>query len=204
MSTTLQIAYATLALEYVQTREQWLERAAAMILNSLIPQLAGHRWRVSCGWPHKAAVAHTARRVGECWYPEHSTDHTSHNLFISPAVQNPVEVLETLAHELIHVAVGPNVGHKGAFVKIAKSIGFKAPWTTTPATPELIERLNGLLVNLGPYPHAAIDKGCRKKQGTRLLKVICGACGYTIRTTQQWIDIGLPTCACGAEMEIAN
>jgi hypothetical protein len=205
MNATPQIAYRTLAPEYKQTREQqWLERAAAMIRDSLIPQLAGYRCRVSCGWPHKAAVARTARRVAECWYPEHSTDRQSHNLFISPALQDPIEVLETLAHELIHVAAGPNVGHKGAFVKIAKSIGFKAPWTTTPATSELMERLNGLLLNLGPYPHAGIDKRGRKKQGTRLLKVICGACGYTIRTTQQWIDTGLPTCVCGSEMKVAN
>ncbi len=163
MKTTLQIEYRTRALEYVQTREQWLERAAAMIRESLIPQLQGHRCRVSCGWPHKATVARTARRVGECWYPEHSDDRTSHNLFISPALQDPVEVLDTLAHELIHVATGPNVGHKGQFVKIAKAIGFKAPWTSTPATPRLIERLNGLLVNLGPYTHAAIDRRGRKK-----------------------------------------
>lgn len=171
---------------------------------NLIPQLQGHRCRVSCGWPHKAAVARTARRVGECWYPAQSTDRTSHNLFISPALQNPLEVLETLAHELIHVAAGSNAGHKGAFVRIAKAIGFKAPWTSTPASPELMERLNGLIVNLGPYPHAAIDKRGRKKQGTRLLKVVCRECGYTIRTTQQWIDTGLPTCVCGTEMELAN
>ncbi len=186
------------------TRCSWWRRSSTLIRESLIRQLDGRRCRVSCDWPHKAAVARTARRVGECWYPEHSTDHASHNLFISPVLQNPVEVLETLAHELIHVAAGPNVGHKGAFVRIAKSIGFKAPWTSTPATPALIERLNGLLVNLGPYPHAAIDKSRRKKQGTRLLKVVCGDCGYTIRTTRQWIDTGLPTCACGSEMEVAN
>jgi hypothetical protein len=204
MNTTRQIGYRTLAIEYVQTREQWLERASALIRERLIPQLQGHRCRLSCGWPHKAAVARTARRVGECWYPEHSTDHTSHNLFISSALENPIEVLETLAHELIHVAAGPNVGHKGAFVKIAKSIGFKAPWTSTPATPELIGRLNGLLVNLGPYPHAAIDKSGRKKQSTRMLKVVCPECGYTVRTTQQWIDTGLPTCVCGTEMEVTN
>lgn len=123
----------------MQTREQWLERATALMRESLIPQLQGRRYRVSCGWPHKEAVARTARRVGECWFPEHATDHTSHNLFISPALQNPIEVVETLAHELIHVAAGPNVGHKSALVKIAKFIGFKAPWTTTPTTP-------------GPYP----------------------------------------------------
>ena len=165
MSTTLEITYQTLALEYVQTREQWLERAAVTIRESLIPQLAGHRLRVSCGWPHKAAVARTARRVGECWYPEHSADRQSHNLFISPALQDPIEVLETLAHELIHVAAGPNVGHKGAFVRIAKSIGFKAPWTTTPASPELTARLNGLLVNLGALSACGNRQAWPKKAG---------------------------------------
>jgi hypothetical protein len=60
MNTTLQIEYRTLAVEYVQTREQWLERAAAKMRESLIPQLNGRRCRVSCGWPHKAAVARTA------------------------------------------------------------------------------------------------------------------------------------------------
>ena len=201
---TLRIEYQTAAIEYRQTREQWLERAIAMMRDILIPQLQGHRYRVSCGWPHKAAVARTARKLGECCYPEHSTDHTSHNLFISPALQDPIEVLQTLAHELIHVAAGPNVGHKGQFVKIAKAIGFKAPWTRTPASLQLFERLNGLLVNLGPYPHAAIDKSGRKKQGTRMLKVICPECGYTFRATQQWIDTGLPTCVCGTQMELAH
>jgi hypothetical protein len=204
MNTTLQIGYRTLALEYVQTREQWLERVAAIMRESLIPQLEGRRYWVSCDWPSQPAVGRTARRIGECRYPEHSIDRRSYNVFISPALQDPVEVLQTLVHELIHVAAGPNAGHKGAFVKIAKAIGFKAPWTNTPATPVLIERLNGLMMNLGAYPHAAIDKRGCKKQGTRLLKVICGACGYTIRTTQQWIDTGLSTCSCGSEMELAN
>lgn len=43
-----------------------------------------------------------------------------------------------------------------------------------------------------------------KKQSTRMLKVICPGCGYTVRTTQKWIDIGLPTCPCGEEMEVAQ
>jgi hypothetical protein len=115
-------------------------------------------------------------------------------------LQRTCPSLSTLAH----VAAEPNAGHKGAFVKIVKAIGFKAPWTSTPATPELIGRLNGLIVNLGPYPHAAIDKSGRKKQGTRMLKVVCPECGYTVRTTQQWIDTGLPTCVCGTETEFAT
>lgn len=43
----------------------------------------------------------------------------------------------------------------------------------------------------------------RQTAGTRLLKCECPACGYVIRTTQKWLDTGLPTCACGTEMEAA-
>ncbi|MGA4950461.1 hypothetical protein [Streptomyces lydicamycinicus] len=46
-----------------------------------------------------------------------------------------------------------------------------------------------------------------KKQGTRMLKVICSEdceCdGYTVRTTQKWIEIGLPSCPFGREMTVA-
>ena len=39
-----------------------------------------------------------------------------------------------------------------------------------------------------------------KKQGTRLKKVECISCGYVVRITQKWIDIGLPVCVCGMPM----
>lgn len=41
------------------------------------------------------------------------------------------------------------------------------------------------------------------KAGTRLLKCQCPSCEYTVRITQKWIDVGLPTCPCGEEMECA-
>ena len=66
----LQITYQTRALEYSQTREQWLERAAALMRDSLILQLGDRPYRISCGWPAQAAMARTKRRIGECWYPD--------------------------------------------------------------------------------------------------------------------------------------
>lgn len=33
-----------------------------------------------------------------------------------------------------------------------------------------------------------------KKQTTRLLKVECGQCGYTVRLTRKWLDVGPPGC----------
>lgn len=41
------------------------------------------------------------------------------------------------------------------------------------------------------------------KAGTRLLKCQCPKCEYTVRVTQKWIDVGLPVCPCGEEMEAA-
>lgn len=149
-----------------------------------------------------AVVARTARCIGQCWCPERSTAHRRHNVFILPALEDPNEVFRPLAHELSHVSAGPNIGHKEQFVKIAKLISFKAPWTSP--GPALIARLNDLLVNLDPYPHVAIDKRGRKKQDTRLLKVICGACRYTVRVTQQWIGTRLPSCPYGTQMKLGS
>jgi hypothetical protein len=44
------------------------------------------------------------------------------------------------------------------------------------------------------------DRQARAEEaGARLLKVVCGAYGHTVRFTQQWIDTGLPSCPCGME-----
>ena len=63
-----------------------------------------------------------------------------------------------------------------------------------------------ILELLGPYPHAELNPGKRicapdespdgfKPQGTRLLKVMCPQCGYTVRVTQKWlVDVGPPLC----------
>jgi hypothetical protein len=56
------------------------------------------------------------------------------------------------------------------------------------------------------FPHAALRSGlngAHKPQGTRMLKVQCGSCGYTVRTTAKWIEVGLPLCPCGCGMEVA-
>lgn len=39
--------------------------------------------------------------------------------------------------------------------------------------------------------------------GSRLLKLECPNCGYVVRTTQKWLDTGLPSCHCGHDMEPA-
>ncbi len=49
------------------------------------------------------------------------------------------------------------------------------------------------------YPHRTLDVTVNaRKQSTRLLRIVCPACGYTARTTRHWLDRGLPTCPCGS------
>ncbi len=184
------------------TREEWLnlcvDRLRPMFEDSgaKIPE----KVRVSCGWPSVRALATGNRRVGECWSPIASADQTS-EIFISPALSEGGKVAGVLVHELVHAAVGNDAGHRAPFSRLAKKLGLQGPWTATTPSEELSEKLTAMMPE--PYPHAVLNRSARKKDGTRMLKVICPDCGYTVRTTQKWLDAGLPRCPCGTEMEEA-
>lgn len=189
------------------TREEWLNKLAGLMAPWFVD--VGHplpaKYRISCGWPSRRALASSkGRSIGQCWSPEASKDATT-EMFVSPCLDDAVEVGAVLVHELVHAAVGTQAGHKGAFRAVALQIGLEGKMTATHAGKELTERLNALVTKVGAYPHAELDqsKSPIKKQGTRLVKIVCPACGYTCRTTHKWIDLGLPTCCCGEQMEQA-
>jgi len=184
------------------TREEWLVACAAAVRPLFDEQGAPDypKFRVSCGFPKGGR-----RAIGEAWTPDSSGDGTA-ELFVSPELETLVEagsagVVDVLVHELIHAVVGNEHGHKGPFRKLAKGIGLEGKMTATVAGNELADKLLHLIAPLGPYPHAQLSRLQITKQGTRMLKVVCPDCDYTLRTTQKWIDVGLPTCCCGAEME---
>lgn len=183
------------------TREQWLNRALALIAAYLqdkaqatVPALT----RVSCGL---AGGRIGSKRIGECWNPLASTDSAT-EIFISPVLDDVAGkqgVLATLVHEAIHAAVGVEHGHKKPFSSAAKAAGLEGKMTATEAGAELLLKIMDWSQYLGAYPHAHMNPAGRKKQGTRLVKVSCKACGYTLRTTQKWLDTGLPMCHCNGE-----
>jgi hypothetical protein len=52
-----------------------------------------------------------------------------------------------------------------------------------------------ILEAVGPHPRAELSKKTRTKQGTRLLKLQCPTCPYTVRITRKWLDeVGAPAC----------
>lgn len=172
-------------------RESWLD-AATSLLRPLF-KAAGiypHPLRVSCGWPGGG----TRSRIGECWSQTCSAKGAT-EIFISPVVAKPVDVLDILVHELVHAIVGVEHGHKGPFRKLAIAVGLTGKMTATVASPELKKQLKSIAKKLGPYPHSELSRSDRKKQTTRMIKCECGKCGYVCRTTRTWLDLlGPPIC----------
>lgn len=193
------------------TRESWLHDAGEAILSSIIlpaikdgPKLlkAQPRWQVACGWPSARAVSHTRKRIGECWDSNACSDGATNHIFISPALDQPLEVLETLAHELIHMIVGGACKHKGLFRTVAKRIGLEGPMTATHAGDALRSQLEEIGLGLGAYPHASLNyTKHHKPQSTRLIKVeALTCCGYVARVTRSWLNTGLLMCPHGKKL----
>jgi hypothetical protein len=186
-------------------RETWLEKMTG-ILRPMFKEVGytvPRKVKTSCGWTSKGAKQSAKNtRVGECWSEECSTGG-NHEIFISPAINDTIEVSATLVHELIHATIGVKNKHNKVFSTAARRLGLTGKMTATIPSPELSERLNALSAVIGPYPHdilAPMTTG-KKTQGTRLIKITCPQCGYTARTTASWIEQGLPTCPCGETME---
>lgn len=193
-----------------QTREEWLTegiKALAPIFSQVGETLP--TVKVSVGWPGGRGKKNSV--IGQCWSPSVAKDEVSH-IFISPVLDDASRVLDVLAHELVHAinfAEGDACGHKGRFAKIAKAIGLEGKMTATVAGEGLKDCLDKIAEDLGEFPHGALttaDGGADgpKKQGTRMLKVVCaeteGEEGYTVRTTRKWLDAyGTPSCPCHGE-----
>lgn len=193
-------------------REQWLTQAAEKHIKPHFRD-AGFGWpesyRVSIGFPKGRGRG--ARAIGQCWSPHMSADKTP-EMFISPQLE-PARALDVLIHELVHAVVGLAAGHTGPFRVMAKAVGLEGKMTATVAGPELTKTIQGWIEKLPAFPGAVLDplkpgdagkpSAKEKGPGSRLIKCACPDCGYTIRTTAKWIEVGLPICPCGTELEVA-
>jgi len=154
------------------------------------------RLRISVGWPRGRRGGIGSHACGECWPADLSADGTN-EIFISPELDDPLEVLALLAHHLIHACLADGTGHGTAFTRVSHALGLEGPSHATCAGDYFRSCAEGMLDRLGDYPHAALNDSARVKQTTRLLKCYCRSCGYTARITNKWVMQGLPQCPCG-------
>src|SRR5688572_13196200 len=108
-----------------ETREAWLNAAAHIIANEFdFTEHFGDEGQkhldnllVSTGFPSKMGLT---KRIGECWRAEASGDKAQHHIFINPRLEDPIEVVATLAHEMVHAADNGENGHKGPFTRMVR------------------------------------------------------------------------------------
>jgi hypothetical protein len=156
------------------SREHWLQEAAAFLLDHMVEcGLARVEVRVSCGWPSRGGVGNKKLVIGQCFDPTICKDGKP-QIFISPRLDENIEVLGTLLHELVHASVGCKAGHGALFSQAARKVGLAGPPTATVAGKELVPLLLAYVERAGLYPHAAIRPVVKeKKAGSRLRLYQC-------------------------------
>ena len=178
-------------------REIWLEEVASR-LNTVF-ELAGtkipNNIRYSCGFPSSRPNL----AIGQCWDAGLSQGG-NFEIFVSPYKSDSINVASILVHELIHAAVGTDKGHRKEFRRLAHAVGLEGRMTSTVPGTNLTKLLAEIMNEVGPYPHASLKKDETMK-GSRLIKVMCPKCKYTVRVTKKWLSMGYPKCPDGELMK---
>ncbi len=174
------------------TRESWLLAAVDLLRpvflakNHTIPSDV----MVSCGFASTGTRSH---HVGQCW-SKRSSANDQNQIFISPALHEPVEVLDTLVHELVHAVDDCQHKHGKEFKKIALSLGMKGPMRSADAGPELKETLKQLAQQLGAYPHGKLQVTHHKAVSRARARAKCPECGFQVPMYRKFLAYGPPLC----------
>ena len=172
-------------------RETWLQQAVSILepifseVGYGIPPL-----KVSCGF---AASSSPRTTLGQCWPRERSGDMVN-EIFISPKIEDPVDVLDTLVHEICHAIDDCQSGHGADFQGIAQVVGLEGPARMAHAGEALKVRLMTLSNKLGPYPHRALNFPPPRPSNASRNKAKCPQCGYEVTLLKKWADYGAPIC----------
>ena len=163
----------TMASEY-KTREQWLI-AGAELMSSWFSEVDApepKKLQFAVGFPKYCKP----NAIGQCWDKIASEDKEHHNIFVSPVLADPVEVLGVVLHEQVHASVGVEHGHKKPFKDVVKKLGLagKATATFVELDSPLHKRMLELVEKIGPYPHVkmALRRGKKRPPGGGWIKFV--------------------------------
>jgi len=179
-------------MKHYETREQWLLAAVQLIKpifaakNYLVPDDC----QVSCGFASTGTKSH---HIGQCWSRRSSTNERN-QIFISPALGDPVDVLDTLVHELVHAVDNCEHKHGKEFKKIALSIGLEGPMRSAGAGKALRAVLTELAQRLGPYPHGQLKVTHKRKVSSPRPRARCKDCGFEVPMYKKFLTFGAPLC----------
>jgi len=172
-------------------REAWLLNAIALVrpifyeMHYEVPDC-----QVSCGF---ASTGVKSGHIGQCWSRKSSQGEIN-QIFISPALSNPVEVLDTLVHELIHAVDDCQHKHGKEFKKMALKLGLVGPMRSACAGPKLKEKLVQLAAKLGEYPHSTLRVPAKVMARGNRPRAQCTTCGFQVSMLKKYLAFGPPIC----------
>ena len=184
----------------IQTRDLWLRHAT----DALRPLFDSHGLPLPADIRFAIAFTSTGRkgkRVGETWHDGATADR-AFEIFLRADLAAPIDVLIVLVRQLVHAALPAADSHGKRYKAAANKIGLTGKMREAVPGPYLQERLERLVADLPPLPHAALDINWKaldkpRKQGTRMLKAECAQmanefqpCGYTVRLSAKWATLG--------------
>ncbi|PUE40260.1 SprT-like domain-containing protein [Limnohabitans sp. Bal53] len=173
-------------------REAWLLAAVQL----LKPIFAAKRYlvpddvQVSCGFASTGTRSH---HIGQCWSRGSSTNERN-QIFISPALGDPVQVLDTLVHELVHAVDNCEHKHGKEFKKIALSVGLEGAMRSASAGKALKEQLIKIADALGSYPHGQLKVHHVRKISAPRPRARCKSCGFEVPMYKKFLTFGPPLC----------
>ena len=173
-------------------REQWLMQA----VEHLAPlfERAGYAMpivKVSIGFP---STGSKGRHLGQCWSTKSAVDGVN-QIFIAPHLPTPLDVLDTLVHELVHAVDDCESGHGENFKKIAIDVGLKGPMRSAGAGEWLKQDLIRIVDKLGAFPHGRLSLPVRTMQkAPKRPGAKCAKCGYEVVMLKKHLALGPPIC----------
>lgn len=135
-------------------RDKWLSQAGGSL-----------RWYVECHGielPAKVCVrvgmpttySSYGPTIGECF----TANGRAPLIVVSSQLDDPVQVLAVLLHELVHAADPNGGGHGRWFRQRARRLGLVGPAAATRPGSQLTNHLHSIIRVAGPYPEAAGTK----------------------------------------------
>jgi hypothetical protein len=91
-----------------------------------------------------------SRARSECRHP--TSSNPFYRIIIRPDVDDPIDVLGLLVHELVHALLPPEAKHGKAFRNIALPIGLEVKRRETVPVPHLRRRLEAIAHIIGAFP----------------------------------------------------
>ncbi len=173
------------------TRQEWLDRALAVLVSILRPQLPTLPPTVAArdSWTSTGARGSSLSEVTRTPDGAHAV------LTITPRVADARLAVAIMAHDLIHAATGPR--HGAPYRAAQRAAGLEGKPATCVPSPALWERLADVLEELGPLPMSALalaPRALKKGAPRNGIILVCPRCGYRARVAAHWYALGAPLC----------